>query len=84
MIRSDDDDVPSPIDFHDLEQAREWEANTIKIRHASAWAPTKIARNTSRGISARPIGLTGLGSSTPWSHIKPRMKRGIAATFFRS
>ena len=32
MIRSDDDDVPSPIDFHDPAQAREWEANTIKIR----------------------------------------------------
>jgi SAM-dependent methyltransferase len=27
-----DEDIPSPIDFHDLAQAREWEANTVRRR----------------------------------------------------
>jgi hypothetical protein len=24
------DDVPSPVDFHELAQAKEWEAHTLK------------------------------------------------------
>ncbi len=31
-----DEDVPSPIDFHDLAQARQWVADTVRIR---PWRP---------------------------------------------
>jgi cyclopropane fatty-acyl-phospholipid synthase-like methyltransferase len=35
-----DDDVPSPIDFHDIARAREWEAATIKQK---PWRPQFFA-----------------------------------------
>jgi hypothetical protein len=35
-----EEDVPSPIDFHELAQAREWEAQTIVKR---PWRPQFFA-----------------------------------------
>jgi SAM-dependent methyltransferase len=54
------DDVTSPIDFHDLAQAREWEAQTIKNK---PWRPQFFAaivaalqRHFDRGFSILELG----------------------------
>jgi SAM-dependent methyltransferase len=54
-------DVPSPIDFHDLAQARAWEANAVKRR---PWRPQFFAA-FAQALQARfnlPITVLELGS----------------------
>lgn len=58
---SNDDDVPTPIDFHDMTQARAWEANTIARR---PWRP-KFFQTFADALNThftRPITVLELGS----------------------
>ena len=60
-IPIDDEDVPSPIDFHDPAQARAWEEHTIRIRpfrpHFFAAFVSALKENL-----AGPIAVLELGS----------------------
>jgi SAM-dependent methyltransferase len=56
-----DKDVPSPIDFHDLAQARAWEADTIARR---PWRPDFFAAfaRELNGYFSRPFSVLEIGS----------------------
>jgi len=56
-----DEDVPSPIDFHDLAQARQWERDTIEAR---PWRPEFFAAfvSTLKRKFDRPFTVLELGS----------------------
>nr|TFG54098.1 MAG: class I SAM-dependent methyltransferase [Hyphomicrobiales bacterium] len=61
MSDTDEDGVPSPIDFHDLDQARAWEKETVKNR---PWRPqffAAFARALNENFDA-PIDILELGS----------------------
>jgi SAM-dependent methyltransferase len=70
-----DDDVPSPIDFHDLAQARQWERDTIEAR---PWRPAFFAAFVSalNGKFDRLFTVQELGSGP--GHLAERILSGCA------
>lgn len=61
IVTATQTDVPSPIDFHDLAQARKWEADTVRNR---PWRPEFFAAFVSalNATFDRPFSLLELGS----------------------
>ena len=60
-MSGNDDDVPTPIDFHDMAQTRAWEADTIQRR---PWRP-KFFQAFAAALNANftwPIAVLELGS----------------------
>ena len=77
-----DEDVPSPIDFHDPAQARQWERDTIEAR---PWRPEFFAAFVSalNGKFHRPFTILELGSGP--GHLAERILSECAvANYARS